>query len=277
MCNCKENEFELLPELQALLSNSARGYHGEFETGRGKAGGGVASPSFVGNFSGPDAECTAALKRAGRTGAQALAIINTQVASAVRMLRAAAKALEQGKRSPETIKIFQRVFRVPPRFVPTWLKPTATIKDRGDVVAVRCRRVADLLASGKIRFFCSVATANCPDCGNDNSGFACSSWGNEGNAPRNSNVVCLGSAFWDAMKNGDHASVMYTVMHEPFHIYFGKYVTEHQNPGGTMWFPRHSVGKFGGIACIVQYVFEINGQTVPKLFSNLCSETPTRS
>src|SRR5687768_16371322 len=107
MCNCKEKEFELLPELQAILSNSARGYHGEFEVPRDKAGRGAASPSFVGNFSGPNAECTAALKQAGKTGAQALAIINTQVASAIRMLRLAAKALEQGKRSTGTIKIFQ--------------------------------------------------------------------------------------------------------------------------------------------------------------------------
>lgn len=276
MCNCKEMEFELLPELKAVLQNYTRAYHNEYETGSRKAV--VApSPSFVRNFSGPGAECVSALTRAGKTQAQALAIINAQIAIAIRMLRVAAKKLERGSRSAQTIQIFQRIFRVPPKFVPNWLKQTATIKDRGDVVAVRCRQVADLLASGSIRFFCSVTKANCPDCENDNSGFACSSWGNEGAAPKNSNVICFGSAFWDAMKSGDNTSVMYTVMHEPFHIYFGKYVTEHDNPGGRMWFPRHSVGKFGGIACIVEFVFEINGQKVPPLFGKLCSDTATRS
>ena len=70
MCNCKEKEFELLPELEAILKNYAGGYQYEYETGAGKAGGSgttvVSSPSFVRNFSGPDAECTAALTRPGK-------------------------------------------------------------------------------------------------------------------------------------------------------------------------------------------------------------------
>jgi hypothetical protein len=123
-------------------------------------------------------------------------------------------------------------------------------------VAVRCRRVADLLASRSIRFFCRITATNCPDCGNNNAPFACSSWGRESVAPKNSNVICLGSPTWDDMKNNNLASIRSTLMHEPFHIYFGKYVTEHgTHPDGS------SVGKFGGIDCIVRFVFEVNGQT----------------
>ncbi len=230
-----------------------------------------AAPSYLRNFSGPNAECVAALTRAGKTRAQALAIINSQIGSAIRMLRVAANKLKRGNRSSQTNAIFRRIFRVPPSFVPSWLKQTATIKDRGDVVAVRCRRVADLLASGRIRFFCAVTSTNCPDCGNDNSPYACSSWGDESAAPRNSNVICFGNAFWNAMKNGDTASILSTVMHEPFHIYFGKYVTEHAHPSGR------SVGKFGGIFCIVQFVFEVNGRVAPHEDVDACSGTVVRS
>jgi hypothetical protein len=277
MCSqCSQNEYELLPELEAILGNYAGAYRNEYETGAGKADGtgtGVAAgPTFVRNLSGPDAECTAALTRAGKTKAQALAIINARIASAIRMLRVAADSLKQGNRTTQTNQIFQRIFRVPPRFVPTWFKPTAAIRDRGDVVAVRCRRVANLLAGGGIRLFCSITSANCPDCGNDNAPFACSSWGDESVAPKNSNVICLGTPFWDDMKNGNADSMLSTLMHEPFHIYFGKYVTEHDtHPDGR------SVGKFGGINCIVQFVFEINGQAAPSRVSDRCGGTPTRS
>lgn len=259
MCNCKQNEYGLLPELEALLVNY------EVSTG-------AAKPSFARNLSGPNAECTAALTHAGKTQAQALAIINAQIASAIRMLRVAANKLRQGNRSFQTNNIFQRIFRVLPNFVPTWLKQTATIKDRGDVIAMRCSRVADLLASGTVRLFCSITSANCPDCGNDNSDFACSSWGDESVAPQNSNVICLGAAFWDDMRNGNTVSMLSTLMHEPFHIYYGKYVTEHITHADG-----RSVGKFGGINCIVQFVFEVNGQTAPARVSNRCGATVVRS
>ena len=258
MCNCKQNEYELLPELEAIVRNYAVGYDREYETPGG------ASRSFVTNFSGPAAECTAALTRAGKTQAQALAIINTQIALAIRMLRVAADKLKQGNRTATTNRIFQRIFRVPPSFVPTWLTPSATIKDRGDVVAVRCSRVADLLASGRIRFFCQTTAANCPDCGDDNSDFACSSWGAH-------NVICLGAPFWEDMKNGRLTSLLSTLMHEPFHIYFGQYVTEHgTHPDGS------SVGKFGGIYCIVQFVFQINSKTAAPRVRSRCRAVPVR-
>jgi hypothetical protein len=273
MCNCsncKENEYELVPELQTMLENYAGGYNNEYETG-GSRPTAAASPTFVRNFSGPAAECTAALTSAGKTQAQALAIINAQIAEAIRMLRVAANKLKRGSRSTQTNQIFQRIFRVQPSFVPTWLTQTATIKDRGDVVAVRCARVADLLASGRIRFFCSVTAANCPDCGNDNTPFACSSWGSESTAPGNSNVICFGLPFWNAMRRNDTPNILSTVMHEPFHIYFGKYVTEHAHPSGR------SVGKFGGIDCIVRFVFEINGRTATALDIQACNSYVVRS
>ena len=156
--------------------------------------------------------------------------------------------------------------------MPTWLRPSDTVKDRGDVVATRCRRVAEMLASGRIRFFCTINSTNCPDCGNDPSDFACSSWGNESVAPRRSHVVCLGNPFWDDMRAGRSSSMLSTLMHEPFHIYFGRYVTEHQ---GTN--PAHpNVGKFGGINCIVRFVFETNRRVAPQRVTQRCTTTPVR-
>lgn len=231
-----------------------------------------AAPTYVKNFSGPNAECVAALTRAGKTRAQALTVINSQIGSAIRMLRVAANRLKRGSRSARTNAIFRRIFRVPPSFVPGWLKQTATIKDRGDVVAVRCQRVADLLASGRIRFFCSVNGTNCPDCRTSSPAvFACSSWGRESTAPQNGSVICLGTSFWDDMKNGNTTSILSTLMHEPFHIYFGIYVTEHGPRDGR------SVGKFGGINCLVQFVFQINGRNPPQRVSSRCAGTGVRS
>jgi hypothetical protein len=65
--------------------------------------------------------------------------------------RKAATDLKRDSRSSKTRSLFHKIFRVRPEFVPTWLKPTATIKDRGDAVATRCKRVAELLASGTIK------------------------------------------------------------------------------------------------------------------------------
>lgn len=225
-----------------------------------------AALKFVKGFSGPAAECTAALKRAGKTQAEALAIIDAQIAIAIKMLRKAANDLKRGNRSTATRKLFLKIFRVWPEFVPSWLKVTATIKDRGDVVQFRCAKVADLLASGAIKFFCTINSTNCPDCGNDNSGFGCSSWGDESVDPAHSRVICLGNDFWDAMKNGDTLSILATLMHEPFHIYFGKYVTAHVMDRG----------KFGGIDCILQFVFETNGQVAPQLETDGCTNRAVR-
>jgi hypothetical protein len=216
---------------------------------------------FVKDFAGPAAECSAALRRAGKTKVQALTIINAQIAVAIRLLRKAAADLDRGKRSAATSKLFLDIFRVRPEFVPSWFKPTPTIHDRGDVVATRCARVADLLASGSIRFFCAVTATNCPDCGNDNSPdtFACSSWGQH-------LVICLGNGFWDDMKNGRTNSILSTLMHEPFHVYFGRYVTEH----------RTTAGKFGGIHCILRFVFETNGMATEQRNLDACAGTPVR-
>jgi hypothetical protein len=79
-------------------------------------------------------------------------------------------------------------------------------------------------------------------------------------------VICLGNDFWDAMKNGDTVSILATIMHEPFHIYFGKYVTEHVLDRG----------KFGGIDCILVFVFETNGQAAPQLESDGCAARAVR-
>ena len=215
--------------------------------------------AIVKGFSGPPAECVAALRRARKTRAQALATLNAQIAIAIRLLRKAAADLKRGSRSQATSDLFLKIFRVRPNFVPTWLKTTDNIRDRGDVVRVRCERVADLLASGRIRFFCRITAANCPDCGDDNSPFACSSFGNH-------RVICLGQPFWDDMRAGRATSMLATLMHEPFHIYFGRQVTEH----------RSDAGKFGGINCIVQFVFNANARTPPARVTQRCTDMAVR-
>ena len=285
----QEREFEIIPfEMAAEFegeSYEGEGYEGESYEGEGEGEYeyeneyegefetvGAAPPlhrpahRYVSDFSGPAAECARALRRAGKTRAQALAIINAQIGVAIKMLRKASAALKRGSRTQATKDLFLKIFRVRPEFVPTWLKTTAEIKDRGDVVRIRCARVADLLASGRIKFFCTINSTNCPDCGNDSSDFACSSWGDESVAPKNSRVICLGDAFWRDMKAGKVSSLLATLMHEPFHIYFGKYVTEH----------RSNAGKFGGINCIVRFVFEVNLRAAPGRVTRRCTDMPVR-
>ncbi|HSW11467.1 MAG TPA: hypothetical protein VLI06_01435 [Solimonas sp.] len=261
----QELGFEMMPFGIAQQYEGAA-YEGQFETARRAPARARPAPRYVADFSGPAAECVRSLRRAGKTKAQALAIINAQIGVAIVMLRKAAAELKRGSRTQATKELFLKIFRVRPEFVPTWLKPTASIKDRGDVVATRCARVAELLASGKIKFFCTINSTNCPDCSNDSSDFACSSWGDESKAPKKSRVVCLGDAFWDAMKAGSTSSLLATLMHEPFHIYYGVYVTEH----------RSTAGKFGGINCIVRYVFEANRRTAPARVNQRCTDTATR-
>ena len=216
---------------------------------------------FVKDFAGPAAECTAALRRAGKTKVQALTIINAQIAVTIRLLRKATADLDRGKRSAATSKLFLDIFRVRPEFVPSWFKPTPTIRDRGDVVATRCARVADLLASGSIRFFCAITKTNCPECGTTSpDAFACSSFGQH-------LVICLGNRTWDDMKNGRTNSILSTLMHEPFHIYFGPEVTAH----------RTTAGKFGEISCILRFVFETNRMAAVQEDLDACAGTDARA
>ena len=261
-----ETGFEVFGEFSGETNEWELGAPGEFERTGEVARSAKPSFRYVKDFSGPAAECVAALRRAGKNKAQALIIINAQIGTAIVMLRKAAANLQRGSRSTATKNTFLKIFRVKPEFVPTWMKPTAAIKDRGDVVAVRCKRVADLLASGRLKFFCRINSTNCPDCGNDNSDFACSSWGAESTAPGRSNVICLGNGFWDDMKAGRTSSLLSTLMHEPFHIYFGRYVTEH----------AADRGKFGGINCIVRFVFEANSRSAPARVNQRCTAMATR-
>jgi hypothetical protein len=238
----------------------------QWETSTPGTSNGTATHKYVTDFSGPAAECAEALKRAGKTKEEALKLLNNQIAVAITILRKSAALLKRGGRSGTTNAIFQKIFRVKPGYVPEWLTQTATIKDRGDVVAMRCRRVAEHLASGRVKFFCTINSTNCPDCANDAAPFACSSWGGDSAAPRSSNVVCLGHGYWDDMKAGNTNSMISTIMHEPFHIYYGKYVTAHVS----------NRGKFGGINCIVQFVFETNSRHVPGRVKERCRHMPVR-
>lgn len=228
---------------------------------------------YVKTFASSDADCVAAMKSAKKTRSHALAIINTQIGHAIRMLRLAANKLKRGDRSTQTKAIFQKIFRVKPESVPTWLKQTATIKDRGDVVATRCNQVANLLERGGLRYFCTISAKNCPDCpdGQDYSTtYACSSWGDESVAPKNSRVICLNTPFWKAMGAIpiDSPNILAVLMHEPFHVYYGKYVTGHG---------RANPGKFGAIYCTTQFVFEINGKTnYPAWMKKVCANTQFR-
>jgi outer membrane protein OmpA-like peptidoglycan-associated protein len=264
----KREQFETMEmpafEFEGEFGNEAESTaFGEFEF---ESEGSPAAKRYVKDFSGPAAECTAALSRAGKNKAEALAVVNAQIGAAITMLRKAAANLQRGRRSAATRTTFLKIFRVRPEFVPTWLKPTTEIKDRGDVVAVRCKRVADLLASGTLKIFCTINSTNCPDCGDDPSDFACSSWGQESKVPGRSNVICLGNPFWDDMKAGKTSSLLATLMHEPFHIYFGKYVTAHVADRG----------KFGGINCTVRFVFETNGRSAPARVNQRCTAMAVR-
>lgn len=241
----------------------------EGETFEGETAKTASALRYVRGFASPDADCADAFRRAKKTRAQALTIINTQIGRAIRMLRFAAGKLKRGSRTAPTRALFRKIFRVTPEFVPTWMQPTASIKDRGDVVATRCARVADMLESGGLRYFCTMSAKNCPDCGDPspkNNPFACSSWGKH-------RVVCLHTPFWDAMGRGDMANVLAVLMHEPFHVYFGKYVTEHSRTVGGK---PVSVGKFGGIYCILQFVFEINKTSYPSRIKRACDHTQVR-
>jgi peptidoglycan hydrolase-like protein with peptidoglycan-binding domain len=228
---------------------------------------------YVKNFASSNAECVAAMNSAKKTRSQALEIINTQIGQAIRMLRVAANKLKRGNRSTQTQAIFQKIFRVKPESIPTWLTQTATIKDRGDVVATRCSQVANLLERGGLRYFCTISAKKCPDCpdGHDYSTtYACSSWGKY-------RVVCLNTPFWKAMASTpiDIPTILAVLMHEPFHVYYGEYVTEHQRrrPDGTL----EPTGKFGGIYCATQFVFEINGKTnYPAWMKKVCQDSPVR-
>ncbi len=236
--------FEVLPFAMARQFDG-EAYEGESGTGRGALlPRRAAAVRYVTDFSGPAAECVVSLRRAGKTKAQALAIINAQIGLAIAMLSKAAAALKHGARTQSTKDLFLKIFRVRPEYMPDWLKPTESIKDRGDVVATRCARVADLLASGKLKFFCTINTTNCPDCENvsQTGTRACTSYSRR--------VICLGDLFWNKMKAGKTGSVLATLMHEPFHIYYGVYVTEHHS----------NAGKFGNINCIVKFVFDLNNR-----------------
>lgn len=251
--------FEITPEFEGESYEGEFEYEGGFETGFGAPVRSRPVVKYVTDFSGPEVECVRSLRRAGKTKAQALSLINAQIGVGITMLRKAATDLKRGSRTQTTKDLFLKIFRVRPEFVPTWLKPTALIKDRGDVVARRCTRVADLLASGKIKFFCTINATNCPDCAGVARAHACSSYGND-------RVVCLGDAFWDDMKASRTSSNLATLIHEPFHIYFGLYVTEH----------RSNAGKFGGINCILRFVFEANGRTAPGRVNQACTDMVVR-
>jgi hypothetical protein len=67
------------------------------------------------------------------------------------------------------------------------------------------------------------------------------------------------------MKAGKTSSLLATLIHEPF-IYYGRYVTEHVLDRG----------KFGGIDCIVKFVFETNGRAAPDLENEGCANKAVR-
>ena len=224
----------------------------EYENARGKTQRAVRT--YFRDFSGDPKECTSALL-GGKTRAEAVSTINTLIGESIRMLRRAAKDLKRENRTATTRKLFLQIFRVRPEFVPECLKQTDQIKDRGDVVAVRCARVADLLESRTLKYFCKISAKDCPDCGDDNTGHACSSWGKH-------KVVCIGPDFWGDFKSNNKLSMLSVIMHEPFHVYFGKYATDHND----------KTGKFGGIYCIVHFVFRLHGRNIPQWMRDVCEK-----
>ena len=48
-------------------------------------------------------------------------------------------------------------------------------------------------------------------------------------------MICLGNAFWRDMKAGNTSSLLATLMHEPFHIYFGRYRNGARRRSREVW------------------------------------------
>lgn len=150
----------------------------------------------------------------------------------------AAAALEVSPRSGRTSERFFHAFATMPGTVPAWRPAGASWADFGRLVALRLRKVANIINGGWIKYFCWGSSTHCPECtGNPATYFACSSF-------LGKYLICLGDGFWQAWRNGDTATMASTLLHEALHIYFRRTVSDS--------------GSTGNANCYERYVFRFN-------------------
>lgn len=177
--------------------------------------------------------------------------VNTLAGTAVSWALSAARALERSPRSNQTKQLFREAFGTSPEFVPSWRLPSYSWKDRGGLVAIRLRSAAKILDEGWIRYFCWGSPAHCPECtGDPSTYYACSSWKRY--------IICLGEDFWKDWQNRRTVSMISTLLHECFHIYYGHLIGHGER------------GRYSDANCYVRFVLRFNGQPVPPRIASRC-------
>ena len=89
--------FEITPEFEGESYEGEFEYEGGFETEFGAPVRSRPVFKYVTDFSGPAVECVRSLRRAGKTKAQALSLINAQIGVGITMLRKAATDLKRDR------------------------------------------------------------------------------------------------------------------------------------------------------------------------------------
>jgi len=164
--------------------------------------------------------------------------VGTAVEKAVSLTSKAIHALEKSPRSAQTKTRFREIFGTFPEFVPQWRASGAAWKDRGELVALRLKRAAILLASGQIQYYCW----GCPGGDRDPGTYeAC-------NYPIGKYIIGLGKGFWENLQNSSAYNYMaMTLLHEALHINYSSVMgSSHE-------------GTYGNANCYQRFVPEING------------------
>jgi hypothetical protein len=167
------------------------------------------------------------------------AALDAAVKRAVSLTLKAVKALERSTHSTRTRTLFREIFGTLPEFVPTWRAAGAPWKDRGELVALRLKRAAGILASGQIRYHCW----GCPGGDRDPMTFeAC-------NYPPGKFIIGFGKGFWENLKNAASAPdyMGMTLLHEALHVYYSSIITLSHK------------GRYGNAYCYQRFVPEMNG------------------
>jgi hypothetical protein len=163
--------------------------------------------------------------------------VGAAVERAVSLTLKAARALERSPRSPGTKTLFREIFGTFPEFVPKWRAASAPWKDRGELVALRLKRAADILAGGQIQYYCW----GCPGGDRDPMTYeAC-------NYPPGEYLIGFGKGFWENLKNAAYNYMAMTLLHEALHIYYSSVIT------------RGHEGRYGNAYCYQRFVPEMNG------------------
>lgn len=166
------------------------------------------------------------------------AAVGTAVGKAVSLTSKAILDLEKSPRSAKTNTLFREIFGTFPEFVPKWRASGASWKDRGELVALRLKRAAGILATGQIQYYCW----GCP--GGDRAPTtyeAC-------NYPIGKYIIGFGKGFWENLKNpAAYYYMAMTLLHETLHIYYSSIILSNHE------------GTYGNANCYQRFVSEMNG------------------